>query len=78
MVSYVLSELRAAKRYTRLLLDPMELLVSRVLDGCPTLQEKEIRNSDPLRTDLLGKVSSKRLLMELEMEIHLICLGILP
>ena len=78
MVSYDLSELRAARMYIRLLLDPMEQLVSRVLDGHLALPAKGVQESGLLKTDPLGKIYSKRHLMGLENEKSLIYLEILP
>jgi len=78
MVSYDLSELRAARMYIKLLLDPMEQMVSHVSDGHPTLPVKGVQESDLLKTDPLCKTYSKRHLIRLEIEIHLIYLEILP
>jgi hypothetical protein len=77
-VSYDLSGLRATRMYIKLLLDPMEQLVSRVLDGHLTLPAKGVRELDILKTDPLGKTYSKRQLMGTEIETHLIYLEILP
>jgi len=77
MASYVLLELKAAKRFIRLLLDPMEQLVSHVLDGCRTPQEKEGQSSELKNTDLLGKIFLKKGLMALEIKIPLTYLGVL-
>jgi hypothetical protein len=56
----------------------MGQLVSRVWDGCPTLQAKEAPALDLLETDLPGKASLRRPSMKLEIEIPLIYLEILP